>query len=62
MLSSEPSGAAIFVNGNRVPDTTPAQLRLAPGRYNIGAEKNSVRRTEEVEIKEGITRLRITLE
>jgi serine/threonine-protein kinase len=62
MLSSEPSGAAIFVNGNRVPDTTPAQLRLAPGRYNIGVEKNSVRRTEEVEIKEGITRLRITLE
>jgi len=62
MLSSSPSGAAIFVNGRKVPDTTPAQLRLAPGRYNIGVEKDGVRRTETVDVGEGITRLRVILE
>ncbi len=62
MLTSSPSGAAIFVNGVKVPETTPAQLRLPPGRYKIGMEKEGVRRTEEVDVGEGITRLQLVLE
>ncbi len=62
MLSSEPSGAAIYVNGRKISDTTPAQLRLAPGSYNISVEKNGVRHGEQVNITGGISRLRIVLE
>lgn len=62
MLSSQPAGAAIYVDGRRIQDTTPAQLRLPPGRYNIAVQKDGVRRSEEVEIKDEIKQLRIVLQ
>ena len=40
MVSSEPAGASVSVDGKAVPQTTPAQLALAPGTYQITVEKD----------------------
>lgn len=63
MLSSTPSGAAVFVDGKLVSQTTPAQLRLAPGTYQISVEKDGVRKNESVQVRNGATNyLRIPLQ
>jgi serine/threonine-protein kinase len=61
MLSSEPRGAAISVNGKRIEQVTPAQIPLAPGVYSIRVEKDGRQATEQVEIKDGMTTRKITL-
>ena len=62
MLSSDPAGAAVLVNGRRVPQTTPAQLPLAPGTYQITVEKDGRQSTSSVEIRNGeIKSLRVLL-
>jgi hypothetical protein len=55
MLTSAPGGAAIFVNEKLIPQTTPTQLSLAPGTYNVRVEKNGVRKSESIEIRNGET-------
>ena len=35
MLTSDPAGAAVLINGKRQQQTTPTQLQLAPGSYTI---------------------------
>ena len=40
MLSSVPEGAAVTVNGKRIPQVTNTQLQLAPGSYRITVEKD----------------------
>ncbi len=41
IIDSQPSGAQVFLNGNRVKDTTPVTLQnTTPGRYLIRVEKN----------------------
>jgi serine/threonine-protein kinase len=63
MLTTVPDGAAISVNGRRLPQTTPAQIPLEPGNYKIAVEKNGKSATSQVEIRNGaISYLRITLE
>jgi predicted Ser/Thr protein kinase len=62
VLISNPPGASIYVNGQKLPDTTPARLRLAPGKYNVAVEKDGVRRSEDVVMDTGIRRLQVTLE
>ena len=62
MLSSNPPGAAIMVNGKTVTEVTPAKLSLAPGTYKISVEKNGQSSVSTVEIKNGDTRLlKVTL-
>ena len=55
MLTSAPGGAAIYVNDKLIPQTTPTQLSLPPGTYNVRVEKNGVRKSESVEIRNGVT-------
>ena len=61
MLSSDPKGAAISVNGKRIEQVTPAQIPLASGVYSITIEKDGRQATEQVEIKDGMTTKKITL-
>ena len=62
MLSSTPPGASILVNGRPVPETTPAQLSLAPGSYKISVQKNGLQSVKTVEIHNGDTQiLKVTL-
>ena len=53
MLSSDPPGAAISVNGKRQPELTPARLQLAPGSYTITVEwKDGKQATRTVQIND----------
>jgi hypothetical protein len=61
MLSSDPPGAAISVDGKRIDQVTPAQIPLAQGIYSIMIEKGGRQATEQVEVKGGITTRRIIL-
>ena len=61
MLSSEPRGAAISVDGKKIAMVTPAQIALTPGVYTITIEKDGRHATERVEIKSGINYSKITL-
>ena len=61
MLSSDPKGAAISVNGKRIAQLTPAQIPLAVGVYSIMIEKDGRQATEQVEIKDGMTTRKIFL-
>lgn len=53
MLSSVPVGAAITVDGKRIPELTPQVLSLRTGPHRITVEKNGLQGTEMVEIKNG---------
>jgi hypothetical protein len=61
MLSSEPPGAAVIVDGKKIDMVTPAQIPLALGSYSIMVEKDGRHATERVEIKSGINYRRITM-
>jgi hypothetical protein len=55
MLTSQPEGAAVLVNGKRYTQSTPAQINLAPGTYSITVEwKDGKQATRTVEIRNGI--------
>lgn len=56
MLSSTPSGASIAIDGRPRTETTPARLDLAPGTYNVTVEKDGMRKTVRVEIRNGVTK------
>lgn len=58
MLSSAPPDAAIFIDDRKLSQSTPAQISLAPGTYNITVEKNGKRISERVEIRNGGTTYR----
>ncbi|HWQ55335.1 MAG TPA: serine/threonine-protein kinase [Bryobacteraceae bacterium] len=58
MLSSAPSDAAIYIDDRKWSHSTPAQISLAPGTYNITVEKNGKRISERVEIRNGSTTYR----
>ena len=54
MVTSEPTGAAILVNGQKQAQATPAQLSLAPGTYTITVQKNGKEGKRSVEIRNGV--------
>jgi serine/threonine-protein kinase len=63
LLASVPEGAAISVNGSRIPQVTPAQISLSPGTYTIAIEKDGKQASATVEIRNGvISHQRIVLE
>jgi hypothetical protein len=51
-VSSTPAGAAIYVNGRKRDEVTPATLRLAPGKYKIAVENNGRRTEEDITLRE----------
>src|SRR5271157_5657147 len=62
MLSSVPEGAAVTVNGKRIPQVTNTQLQLAPGSYKISVEKDGRQGTGTVDIhNDEIRTLRLIL-
>ncbi len=52
-ITSEPSGAQIFINGQPRAQTTPATFVLPAGRYQISVNKNGRQAQDTVEIKDG---------
>jgi serine/threonine-protein kinase len=55
MLSSEPTHAKIYVDGNPTNQVTAAKLELPPGKHEVAVEKDGKRASREVEIQNGIT-------
>lgn len=63
MVSSQPEGANILVNGKKIDKVTNSMLQLAPGSYKITVEKNGKQGSGDVDIRNGeIKTLRILLE
>jgi hypothetical protein len=58
MLTTDPSGAVVNVNGRRMDQLTPANLTLAPGTYNVTVEKNGRQSSDRIEIRDGVTTYR----
>ena len=54
MVSSDPLGATIVVDGRKLSQLTPAQLPLAPGTYHITVEKNGKQGSRTVEVRNGV--------
>jgi len=63
MVTSEPPGASILVNGRKLAQVTPAQLNLAPGTYNLTVEKDGKQGSRAVEVRgDSMSYLKVTLE
>ncbi len=62
MVTSTPPGAAVFIDNKRQPQPTPSSISLPPGNYSVTVEKDGQRKTQQVDIREGITVLKVTLE
>jgi hypothetical protein len=62
MLTTTPTGASISINGKKLPQTTPAQISLAPGSYTVTVEKDGKQVTKTVDVHNGISYLKLQLE
>ena len=63
MITTRPSGATVFVDGNRQPKLTPARLSLPEGAHRVTVKGKGAEKTFTVEIAAGDTvRREITLE
>ena len=62
MLTTDPPGASVRINGKLVPEITPAQITLPPGTYTVTVEKGGRSQTQRIELKESPIYLRIPLE
>jgi serine/threonine-protein kinase len=61
MLTTNPPGASVRVNGQLIQQVTPAQITLPPGNYSIAVEKGGRTQTQRVEIGQGMVYLAIPL-
>jgi tRNA A-37 threonylcarbamoyl transferase component Bud32 len=61
MVSSVPPGANVLINGKATGQSTPASIKLAAGSYQVTVEKEGRQSTQTVEIRNGISQLRILL-
>jgi len=55
MISSDPPGASITLNGQSTSKVTPSQFNLPPGTYDVRLEKNGLQKSISVDIKNGET-------
>jgi uncharacterized membrane protein len=53
MVSSDPPGASITVNGKLVDKVTPAQLNLAPGTYTVVIAKDGKSASRTIQMQNG---------
>ena len=63
LVTSEPAGASIVIDGTRRRETTPATLQVAAGKHTITLTKEGYARHEqEIEVKDSaFVRLSVTL-
>jgi serine/threonine-protein kinase len=61
LVTSIPPGATVLVDGKPTGKTTPAQLPLAVGSYRITVERDGVQASQTVQVKSGISYLKIPL-
>jgi serine/threonine protein kinase len=61
MLTSDPAGATVLVNGRPIPQVTPVQIPLSLGTYTVTVEKDGRQVTEKVEVRNGINYRKILL-
>lgn len=61
MLTTNPPGANVRVDGKLIEQLTPAAISLPPGTYSITVEKGGQQRTQKVEIEQSLVYLRIPL-
>ena len=61
MLTSDPPGAHVLVDGKPTGQVTPTELRLKPGSYRVTIEKDGKQATQTVELRSGISYLKILL-
>jgi hypothetical protein len=61
MLTSNPPGASIRINGDLIPRLTPAEIPLKPGSYSVTVEKDGATRTERIDLRESPFYLKIPL-
>ena len=61
MLSSDPPGASVLVDGKPTGKVTPARIDLAPGSYKITVERDGRQASQNVQVTSGISILKITL-
>ena len=53
MLSSDPQGASVTVNGKPQDQVTPVQLNLPPGTYTIAVTKDGKTESKSVQVRNG---------
>ena len=61
MITTDPAGASISINGQMVTEKTPAALTLKPGSYSVTVEKNGVSKTQPIAVPDGTLYVRIPL-
>ncbi len=62
MLTTNPSGATVAIDGKPVPGTvTPAQIALPPGTHSVTVQRGGRSQTQQVQIEESPVYLRFTL-
>jgi len=61
MLSSVPEGASVLINGKAIGKTTPAQIQLPTGSYRVTVERDGREATHVVDMRSGISYLKITI-
>jgi serine/threonine protein kinase len=61
MLTTNPPGASVRVDGRLISQVTPAAIALPPGNYSITVEKGGQSRTQRVEIQQSLVYLRIPM-
>jgi hypothetical protein len=61
MLSSDPPGATVLVDGRRIDQLTPATISLPLGTYSVTLEKDGRKATTKVEVRNGINFRKILL-
>ena len=61
MLTTNPAGASVRIDGKLIQQVTPAAIDLAPGSYSITVEKGGRTQTQRVEIRQSIVYLPIPL-
>jgi serine/threonine protein kinase len=61
MLTTNPPGASVRVDGRLIPQVTPAAIALPPGTYSITVEKGGQSHTQRVEIQQSLVYLRVPM-
>ncbi len=61
MLTTMPPGASIRINGQAIPERTPAAISLRPGSYSVTVEKDGQSQTQRIDVQDSPVYVRIPL-
>ncbi len=62
MLTTNPPGASVRINGKLESQVTPAQITLPPGTYSVTVEKGGRTQTQRIDLHEDTIYMRIPLD